>query len=171
MAKQHSRVRLAGSTSAIKVGPCSVQPSGTTVVGALKQHGRGTGRRVPIITSQVGDWSQASYLAFLPLCLPPSFSPGGSSPHHVLPSPVVCARDSEEGDKKRVQGSGRKKGAEEGRRRTTFTGMWPDSPCVQIKGVGVRKEMSPKECCVVGSFTADPQVPSDTRGNGFWNGI
>lgn len=98
------------------------------------------------------------------LFLPPTFSLSGN---RLTPpwSPKSClsARDSEQGDKKRTHGGGKKRPAKEHRRRTTFLGILPDShPCVQIKGSGVRKEITHKCCFVVGQFMAGPQIPPDT---------
>lgn len=108
--------------------------------------GGNLGEECPV-TSQAGDRRQASYLGFWPLCLPP-FSLGGNSPHRGLSSPTVCARTL-----KGVGGRG-----EQG------TGEGPPSQvydlillfACKIKGVGVRKEMSPKGLCVLGPFTVDP---------------
>lgn len=135
------------------------------MLGTFKEHRRGTQRIVPGVPSQGHDRSEASCILG-PLLLPPAFSLSGDE---LIPpwSSKCClsARDSEQGDKKRIQGCGKKRGAKEGRRRTTFLRVLPDShPCVQIKGSGVRKEITHKCSFVVGRFTAGPQVPPNTWG-------
>lgn len=135
------------------------------MLGAFKGHRRGTQRIVPRVPSQGGDWSKAFYLAFWPpfswLLL--SLSMEINSYHPGLPSSVWVLGN--QGDKKKIQGGGKKREAKEDRRRTTLLGVLPDShPCVQIKGSGARKEITHKCCFVVGKFTAGPQVSPNTWG-------
>lgn len=99
---------LAGSTSAIRVGPCA----------AFRYHHFGCFKRTRGEPEE--PVTQLTTKASSPGCWPicqPSFSLCSNSPHHGPLSPAVCNRDSEGRGKKRKQGTEGKRVTKE-RRRT-----------------------------------------------------